>query len=478
MREPSRRQPGQVGGMSRSNAARTPEAWTAALDWHSTGTLPALAQSSTSAGPVPPGPRPLLHRLGWRVILRLVHRSTGPEPPEASARADRERSVVGVRGRWGLVAAVWLAVLGAVFMVAALLVLSRTLGWGYDFEAYYAAAVRLANGGSVYLPFTLEEPFRPGPYLLYLYAPPLAVALLPATALSLSVATWLWLGLRIVTLAAACALMPVSLTIRLATFTVACFSGAVLADLNLGNVSIVVTALTVLVWRWLDRPAGSVILALVLSVRPTMGLILFGWFLRRKWLPIAWTIAAGLLLIAATLPFVGLAGYLDFVLVLRHVSEVTGVPNNLDLGSAVLRLGLGPLAASIALFGGYLVALGAMLFARRRDAELGFVVTVGASLLLAPLLWDHYLSQLLIPAAFLAQRGRPLALLLPLLTWLPPPLLPLLVVAATLLPFLARGPGHLADTTGWRRAKGLRSEARSRETPTGALSAGQPGGRG
>lgn len=338
-------------------------------------------------------------------------------------------------------AAVWLAVLGAVFMVAALLVLSRTLGWGYDFEAYYAAAVRLANGGSVYLPFTLEEPFRPGPYLLYLYAPPLAVALLPATALSLSVATWLWLALRIAGLAAACALMPVSVTIRLATFTVACFGGAVLADLNLGNVSVLVTALSVLVWRWLDRPAGSVILALVLSVRPTMALVLVDRLLRRKWLPVAWTIAAGLLLIAATLPFVGLDGYLDYLLVLRHVSEVTGVPNNLDLGSAALRLGLGPTIASIALFCGYLIALGSMLLALRREAELGFVVTVGASLLLAPLLWDHYLSQLIIPAAFLAQRGRPTALLLPLLTWLPPPLLPLLAIAATVLPFLARRQG-------------------------------------
>ena len=37
---------------------------------------------------------------------------------------------------------------------------------------------------------------------------------------------------------------------------------------------------------------------------------------------------------------------------LRNVTDVTGQDNNLDLGSTVLRLGGGPLLASIALYGG------------------------------------------------------------------------------------------------------------------------------
>ena len=65
-------------------------------------------------------------------------------------------------------------------------------------------------------------------------------------------------------------------------------------------------------------------------------------------------------------------------------------------------------------------------------------VTLGASMLLSPLLWDHYLATLVLPAAFLAARGRPVALLLPLLTWLPAPVLPLVVVVATVSPFWAR----------------------------------------
>ena len=63
------------------------------------------------------------------------------------------------------------------------------------------------------------------------------------------------------------------------------------------------------------------------------------------------------------------------------------------------------------------------------------MVMLAASLLVVPLLWDHYLATLIVPAAFLAQRlWRPL-ILLPLLSWLPAGAA-ILVVATMLLPFL------------------------------------------
>ena len=45
---------------------------------------------------------------------------------------------------------------------------------------------------------------------------------------------------------------------------------------------------------------------------------------------------------------------------------------------------------------------------------------------------------LLLPAAFLVVRGRRWAIVLPLLSGLPPPLTPVARAAALLLPFLAR----------------------------------------
>ncbi|MBA2275330.1 MAG: hypothetical protein H0W00_01345 [Chloroflexi bacterium] len=63
-----------------------------------------------------------------------------------------------------------------------------------------------------------------------------------------------------------------------------------------------------------------------------------------------------------------------------------------------------------------LIAFQAVLLSLRRDQELSFVVTLVASLLLAPLPWDHYLCLLLVPAAFLAARGMIWRLALPLLS--------------------------------------------------------------
>jgi hypothetical protein len=116
---------------------------------------------------------------------------------------------------------------------------------------------------------------------------------------------------------------------------------------------------------------------------------------------------------------------------------VMGVDRNLDFGSTALSLGLPYGLGVLLLVSGYVVAIGAILLGLRRDREIGFAVTLMATLLLSPLLWDHYLTNLIVPAALLASRGRRWAVLLPLLGWLPLVLLPVVTVAGMLLPFLA-----------------------------------------
>ncbi len=66
------------------------------------------------------------------------------------------------------------------------------------------------------------------------------------------------------------------------------------------------------------------------------------------------------------------------------------------------------------------------------------MVALTAPLLVAPFFHPHYLVALLIPAAFLANRGRPWAVVLPLLGWLPGPVLPLVAAVAMVLPLAAR----------------------------------------
>jgi len=136
----------------------------------------------------------------------------------------------------GLAAGLALAVLGLLWLVLGFISFPGGEGWGYDYNAYADAAVRLADTGSLYQAETLEGPYRPGPYGLYMYAPPLGVAVTPLNGLERDAAVSLWFLIHVVGLIAACALMPVRLSIRLAAFGLAALSLAVTRDLILGNV--------------------------------------------------------------------------------------------------------------------------------------------------------------------------------------------------------------------------------------------------
>lgn len=370
------------------------------------------------------------------------------------------------RRRWAGPLAAGLALFG--LLVLGLSIwnwIGRSPGWGYDFHAYYDAALRLIATGSPYQAETLGGPFRPGPFGLYLYSPVVALLFVPLTMIGESSAILVWLALRITALGLICALMPVPRQLRLAVFGVAALSAPVLFDLDLGNVSLLVTLMAVLVWRWLDRPLGGLALAASLTMRPTMALIAAWWLLRGLWRPVAWTAAAGVALVLVSLAWVNVDLWFQYLTVLRHVSDVTGVRANVDLGSAVLLIG-GPVwLAQLALFAGYAVAISAVLLSLRRDRELSYVVTLMATLLLSPLLWDHYLTNLVVPAAFLAARGRLWGLALPLLAWLPQLVLPLVALAGLLLPFLAPARGGHASrvnvTTGRLGLRDISSEAGS-----------------
>ena len=361
----------------------------------------------------------------------MTEDSAAGQAVAASERALRRERLI-------LFTAGIIAILAALLFALNLFRFLPSMGWGFDLEAYVDAARRLARGDH-FAPYdqqTVMGPFRPGPYKLYLYSPPFAVAMLPFTAITIDSAGVIWYLGRLALLAVACAVMPVRPTIRFAAFAVASVTNPVLVDMNLGNVSVFVTSLLAITWRWLDRVPGSVALAIAMCVRPVLGLVLVWSLLRRRWWPVLWTTLAGLVIVLLSLPFVGSGSYWNYLNVLRNVYDATGQDNNLDLGSSVLRIGGGPLLASVALYAGFATAIGAMLLSLRRDRQTGFMVTLGATLLLSPLLWDHYLAMLVLPAAFLAQRGRWWGLGLPLLAWLPNDIAPFLAIAATLLPFL------------------------------------------
>jgi hypothetical protein len=330
--------------------------------------------------------------------------------------------------------------LGLLWLVIALPVLQRGAGFAFDLACYFDAAARLAVGGNIYLPFTIAAPFVHGGPGTYVYAPPLAVALLPLTVLPFDSAAVVWYLARIAMLALACGLLPVTRTIRFGAFAVTALSGAFLSDQSLGNVNALLLLGVACAWRWFDRPAAAIAMALSASLRPQLAVVVGWWALRRRWRLVAVTALSLVVLAALTLPFVGLQAYLDFISLLRNI-RFEGAPNNVSLDAAARLLGLPAVVGTGAFLAGAVLAVGAVVAARNRGQELGFVVGIAASLLVTPLLWPHYLVLVVVPAAYLAARGRVWGLALPLLTWLPPPLLPLVALVALLAPFTAPASG-------------------------------------
>jgi hypothetical protein len=196
-----------------------------------------------------------------------------------------------------------------------------------------------------------------------------------------------------------------------------------------------------------------------MTMRPTMGLLLVWWAIRGQWRALAWALGGGAVLVLLSLPLIGPGPYLDFITVLRNLSHVTGVPNNVDPATIAWRLGLPPALVGLALPATYLTALAACLLSLRRDREVSFVVVAMATLFVSPLLWDHYLTQLLVPAALLAKRGHRWGLLLPILGWAPAVglklALPLVGLLGLLAPFVVRDTGEPALAGGRLGRRGL-----------------------
>jgi len=229
---------------------------------------------------------------------------------------------------------------------------------------------------------------------------------------------------------------------RGALMAVAAISFPVWYDLNLGNISIVLFALSAVIWRFRDGPIAPVVLAACGVIRYPFGLVLVPWVLQRRWRAIALTLEAGVVIGLATLPFVGIQGWFDYLAAIRALGDVSAGEHNISLATTATALGIpGPEILWVTL--GIAVAFVAAAWsALRRDPETALVVALTGTILFFPFFHPHYLVQLLIPAAFLAGRGQWWGLALPLLGWLPGAGLAPVAIVATLAPLLP--PGFLA----------------------------------
>ena len=303
----------------------------------------------------------------------------------------------------------------AVIIGATLWAADRAATLGYDFLAYHQAANRVLAGEPLY-DVTVEQT---GGFGLFYYPPPFVLGILPFAPLDPVVATWVWIGLSIAAFFGGVALMPVSTTVRWAIVLLGALSWPLAYALKLGQAGPLLFLLFAIGWGWLDSAVavgGTAALGTIVKIQP--GLVLFWALLTRRWAAVG---VGMVVLVAAAVIATLVAGgpgiWSDYVTLIRNVSDPITTPHNFTPGAIAYQLGApSQLAAGIQVASSVAAVLLVIVVALRGSAPASYLLAVTASQLLSPVLWDHYAMLLLLPVAYLVERGQVWALLVPLAT--------------------------------------------------------------
>ncbi len=285
---------------------------------------------------------------------------------------------------------------------------------GYDYQAYAGAADRLLHGLPLYDPNVDVA----GPFAIYLYPPPFAVAFVPFAVLPAQIGLWLWILAGVAMTVAAIAILPVGGTVRWAVLLLAGLDWPVAYAIKLGQVGPLLLLVFAIGWRFLrsERAVGAVgAVGALIKVQP--GLVLAWAALTGRWRAVGIGVAILIVAVAVSLPLVGPSAWGDYVSLLGKVSAPVTTPHNMTVGAVAFQAGLSDSVAGLLQVVGLLATLAGWLVATRwRSPEVGYLATVVASQLLSPLLWDHYAMLLLLPVAWLLARRQWWAVLVPLAT--------------------------------------------------------------
>jgi hypothetical protein len=299
---------------------------------------------------------------------------------------------------------------------AALIVLASSSGGtlGFDYRAYDLAVDRLLAGRSMYDP----DAQATGGFGLFFYPPPFALLILPIALLPVEVALWVFTLLLVAASLAGIALLPVSARVRWIVLLLAALSWPLVYAIKLGQVGPVLLLLFAIGWRWMDRPlalGGSAALGTLIKLQPAL---VIGWAAVTGRVRAAVVGVVVVLAAAAVATLVaGPQAWLDEASLLSRVSRPIETPNGFGLGRLAFEEGASVEVATLVHWANFaLVAAVVALVTFRGSAVASYLAVVIATQFVSPVLWDHYALLLLLPVAWLLERGRWSAGVIPLLT--------------------------------------------------------------
>lgn len=318
------------------------------------------------------------------------------------------------------------------YAVQILLISAANGTLGFDYRAYDLAVDRLLAGQSMYD----ADAQATGGFGLFFYPPPFALLILPVALLPTDVAGWTWTGLLVAASVGGIALLPVQPRTRWIVLLLAAMSWPLVYAIKLGQVGPMLLLLYAIGWRWMDRPwrlGLSTGIGTIIKLQPAL---LVGWAAvtgRRTAALIALGIVAALALVGTLVA--GPQSWLDEASLLGRVSRPIETEHAFGVGRLAFEAGFGYVAATAIHWANFaLVAIVVVISLLGRSAVASFLAVVIASQFMSPVLWDHYALILLLPVAWLLDRGRWWAALVPLAT--STPLLLVNVGAAVVYPIV------------------------------------------
>jgi alpha-1,2-mannosyltransferase len=311
--------------------------------------------------------------------------------------AGRQRAVL----RAGYV----VALAGAMAWAALIVLAAGSNGTlGFDYRAYDLAVDRLLAGQSMYDPNAQST----GSFGLFFYPPPFALLILPFALLPTDLGVWAWTAALAAASAAAVWLLPVATRVRWIVLLLAALSWPLVYAIKLGQVGPMLLLLFAVAWRWLDRPwpvgiaAG---LGTAIKIQPAL---LVGWALvtgRRRAALVAVAVAGALAVLATVIA--GPQSWVDEASLLGRVSRPVLTPNAFGFGRLAYEAGLSESLATIVHWANLaLVVALVALVVWRGSTVASFLSVAIASQFATPVLWDHYALILLLPVAWLIDRGQ------------------------------------------------------------------------
>ena len=312
---------------------------------------------------------------------------------------------------WRLLPAISIGVF-ALTLGAVLASAGSTLG--FDFLAYHSAASRVLEGKAAY-----DTSFQgAGGFGLFYYPPTFIPLVLPFGLLGAGTATWIWVGLLVASFAIGTVLMPVSSRTQWLIVLLAGISWPFLYAVKLGQVGPLLYLLFAAGWRGIPEPmVVGVSGALGAAIKMQPGLILLWALLTGRTRAVVYgLVVLGILAVMATI-LAGSQAWNDFFALIGRVSDPITTPHNFTPGAIAYQNGVSRDTAALFQYACMGLALVAFVTAALwLPAVPSYLVAVVASQLLSPILWDHYALLLLLPVAWLMDRGWTWTVLIPLAT--------------------------------------------------------------